>query len=97
MLQVKLATLNYLRSLVTLVESADLPVHGKEAELALAKLITWTGEPKSAEIRREANLVLAAMFQAHSIQMQVGHSFELSYCLPVSMFFIDILHLKRML
>ncbi len=68
--KVKLAVLTYLRSLVTLVESADIP-SGKEAELALAKLITWTGEPKSAEIRREANLVVAGLFQAHSPQMQV--------------------------
>jgi len=67
--KVKLAIIAYLRSLVTLVESADIP-GGKEAELALAKLISWTAEPKSAEIRRESSLVISCMFQAHAPQMQ---------------------------
>jgi len=66
--KVKLAALNYLKSLVTLVESADIPTN-KEAEMALAKLITWTSEPKSVEIRRAATQALTSMFHTHTPQM----------------------------
>jgi len=67
--KVKLATLNYLKSLVTLVESADIP-NNKEAEMALAKLITWASEPKSVEIRRAATQALTSMFHTHTPQME---------------------------
>jgi len=53
---------------VTLVESADIP-NNKEAEMALAKLITWTSEPKSIEIRRVATQALISMFNTHTPQM----------------------------
>ena len=66
--QVKLATLAYLRSLVTLVESPDIPTT-KESEMALAKIITWTSEPKSADIRRSAHQTLVSMFNTHTPQM----------------------------
>ena len=57
-----------MRSLVTLVESPDIPV-GKESEMSLAKIITWTSEPKSAEIRRSAHQTLVSMFNTHTPQM----------------------------
>jgi len=66
--KVKLSTINYLISLITLVESADIP-NNKEAEMALAKLITWTSEPKSVEIRRSATQCLVSMFHTHTPQM----------------------------
>jgi len=66
--KVKLATLQYLRSLVTLVESADVPTN-KDSEMALAKIITWTSEPKSADIRRAAHQALVSMFNTHTPQM----------------------------
>jgi len=66
--KVKLATLAYLRSLVTLVESADIPA-GKDSEMAVAKMITWTSEPKSVEIRRASHQALTAMFATHTPQM----------------------------
>merc|ERR1719270_905482 len=66
--KVKLATLQYLKSLVTLVESADIPVN-KDSEMALAKIIAWTAEPKSVEIRRAAHAALASMFNTHTPQM----------------------------
>merc|ERR1719483_1896163 len=59
--KVKLATLQYLKSLVTLVESADIPIN-KDSEMALAKIITWTSEPKSGDIRRAAHQALVSMF-----------------------------------
>lgn len=66
--KVKLATLQYLKSLVTLVESADIPVN-KDSEMALAKIITWTSEPKSGDIRRAAHQALVSMFNTHTPQM----------------------------
>jgi len=66
--KVKLATLQYLKSLVTLVESADIPVN-KDSEMALAKIITWTSEPKSADIRRAAHGAVISMFNTHTPQM----------------------------
>ena len=66
--KVKLATLQYLKSLVTLVESADVPIN-KDSEMALAKIITWTAEPKSADIRRAAHTAMVSMFNTHTPQM----------------------------
>jgi CLIP-associating protein 1/2 len=66
--KVKLATLQYLKSLVTLVESADVPTN-KDSEMALAKIITWTSEPKSGDIRRAAHQALLSMFNTHTPQM----------------------------
>ena len=66
--KVKLNTLQYLKSLVTLVESADIPVN-KDSEMALAKIITWTSEPKSADIRRAAHGAVVSMFNTHTPQM----------------------------
>ena len=68
--KVKLATLHYLKSLVTLVESADVPVN-KDSEMALAKIITWTAEPKSADIRRAAHGAIVSMFHTHTPQLQM--------------------------
>ena len=64
----KLATLQYLKSLVTLVESADVPTN-KDSEMALAKIITWTSEPKSGDIRRAAHQALLSMFNTHTPEM----------------------------
>merc|ERR1719435_731034 len=66
--KVKLATLQYLKSLVTLVESADIPIN-KDSEMALATIITWTSEPKSGDIRRDAHQALVSMFNTHTPQM----------------------------
>ena len=66
--KVKLATLSYLKSLVTLVESADIPIN-KDSEMALAKIIIWTSEPKSLEIRRGSHSALVSMFHTHTPQM----------------------------
>merc|ERR550519_3270904 len=66
--KVKLATLSYLKSLVTLVESADIPIN-KDSEMALAKIIIWTSEPKSLDIRRGSHSALVSMFNTHTPQM----------------------------
>jgi len=66
--KVKLATLGYLKSLVTLVESADIPIN-KDSEMALAKIIIWSSEPKSLEIRRGSHSALVSMFNTHTPQM----------------------------
>ena len=66
--KVKLATLGYLKSLVTLVESADIPIN-KDSEMALSKIIMWTSEPKSLEIRRGSHSALVSMFHTHTPQM----------------------------
>merc|ERR1719483_1107227 len=68
--KVKLATLHYLRSLVSLVETTDVPTN-KDSEMALAKIITWSSEPKSGEIRRAAQQALVSMFNTHTPQMNL--------------------------
>merc|ERR1719239_1989474 len=53
---------------LSLLESADVPTN-KDSEMALAKIITWTSEPKSADIRRAAHQALVSMFNTHTPQM----------------------------
>merc|ERR1719150_3064762 len=74
--KVKLATLGYLKSLVTLVESADIPIN-KDSEMALSKIIMWTSEPKSLEIRRGSHSALVSMFHTHTPQMSQDSCAEL--------------------
>ena len=54
--------------MVILVESANIPMN-KDSEMALAKIITWTAEPKSVEIRRAAHAALVSMFNTHTPQL----------------------------
>merc|ERR1719376_1222782 len=43
-----------------------LRLTAQEQEMALAKVITWTYEPKSAEVRRQSQAALVALFQLNA-------------------------------
>lgn len=65
--KVKIATMKHLSAVAQLMEPSQvktqLMLTSQEQEMALAKVITWTYEPKSAEVRRQSQAALVALFQ----------------------------------
>ena len=49
--QVKVALLNYLHSLALVMDPSDLS-NSSDKRLAVSRIITWTTEPKSVEVRK---------------------------------------------
>ena len=67
--KVKVATMNHLRGLAQLMEPAEvaaMSVSSHEQEMALGKIITWTVEPKSAEVRKSAIASLVSLFRLNA-------------------------------
>lgn len=67
--KVKVATMNYLRTLSQLMEPSDvltMSLSTAEQEMALGKIITWTYEPKSAEVRKAAMASLVSLFRLNA-------------------------------
>ena len=68
--KVKIATVKHLSAVAQLMEPAQVKIGlmltGPEQEMALAKVITWTYEPKSAEVRRQSQAALVALFQLNA-------------------------------
>jgi len=67
--KVKVATMNYLRTLAQLMEPPEvqaMPLSSAEQEMALGKIITWTYEPKSGEVRKAAMATLVALFRLNA-------------------------------
>ena len=67
--QVKVATMNYLRTLVLHMEAMEvqtLTLTSAEQEMALGKIITWTYEPKSVEVRKAAMASVVALFRLNA-------------------------------
>lgn len=50
-LQVKVAILKYIESLARQMDPTDF-VNSSEAKLAVSRIITWTTEPKSSDVRK---------------------------------------------
>jgi len=50
-IQVKVSLLGYLHSLILLMMSDDF-VNSSDTRLAVSRIITWTTEPKSVEVRK---------------------------------------------
>lgn len=50
-LQVKVAILKYIESLARQMDPADF-VNSSETRLAVSRIITWTTEPKSSDVRK---------------------------------------------
>merc|ERR1719461_472085 len=65
--KVKIATMKHLSAVAQLMEPSQVKTQllltSPEQEMALAKVITWTYEPKSAEVRRQSQAALVALFQ----------------------------------
>ena len=60
--KVKLAALCYLAQLANAMDPTAIAGGGRDTKPALTKIITWTGDPKSAEIRRASGAALNALF-----------------------------------
>uniref|UniRef100_UPI00358DDF13 CLIP-associating protein 1-like isoform X10 n=1 Tax=Myxine glutinosa TaxID=7769 RepID=UPI00358DDF13 len=61
-LKVKVAVLKYICSLTRQMELHEF-VNASETRLAVSRIITWTTEPKSSEVRKAAQAVLVALFE----------------------------------
>ncbi|XP_035806875.2 CLIP-associating protein 1-like isoform X13 [Amphiprion ocellaris] len=64
-LKVKVAILRYIEALARLMDPADF-VNSSETRLAVSRIITWTTEPKSSDVRKAAQVVLIALFQLNT-------------------------------
>ncbi|TSK31383.1 CLIP-associating protein 2 [Bagarius yarrelli] len=63
--QVKVAILKYIETLTLQMEPQDF-VNSSETRLAVSRIITWTTEPKSSDVRKAAQSVLIALFQLNT-------------------------------
>ncbi|XP_076857866.1 CLIP-associating protein 1a isoform X5 [Brachyhypopomus gauderio] len=64
-LKVKVAILKYIESLARQMDPADF-VNSSETRLAVSRIITWTTEPKSSDVRRAAQVVLISLFELNT-------------------------------
>ncbi|XP_061432469.1 LOW QUALITY PROTEIN: CLIP-associating protein 1-like [Lethenteron reissneri] len=66
-LKVKIAILKYIESLSRQMDPTDF-VNSSEARLAMSRIITWTTEPKSSDIRKAAQAVLISLFELNTAE-----------------------------
>ncbi|XP_063424882.1 CLIP-associating protein 1-A-like isoform X7 [Mytilus trossulus] len=59
--KVKSSLLNFLHSLVQVMDVSDL-MNSADSRLAISRIINWTTEPKSVDVRKGAQMVLIALF-----------------------------------
>ncbi|XP_016410196.1 CLIP-associating protein 1-like isoform X11 [Sinocyclocheilus rhinocerous] len=64
-LKVKVAILKYIESLARQMAPADF-VNSSETRLAVSRIITWTTEPKSSDVRKAAQVVLISLFELNT-------------------------------
>nr|XP_055074859.1 CLIP-associating protein 2 isoform X37 [Misgurnus anguillicaudatus] len=64
-LKVKVAILKYIETLTIQMEPQDF-VNSSETRLAVSRIITWTTEPKSSDVRKAAQSVLISLFQLNT-------------------------------
>ncbi|XP_028846334.1 CLIP-associating protein 2 isoform X5 [Denticeps clupeoides] len=63
--KVKVALLRYIEALTAQMEPNDF-VTSSETRLAVSRIITWTTEPKSSDVRKAAQAALIALFQLNT-------------------------------
>uniref|UniRef100_A0A672PQK7 Cytoplasmic linker associated protein 1 n=1 Tax=Sinocyclocheilus grahami TaxID=75366 RepID=A0A672PQK7_SINGR len=63
--QVKVAILKYIESLARQMDPSDF-VNSSETRLAVSRIITWTTDPKSSDVRKAAQMVLIALFELNT-------------------------------
>uniref|UniRef100_A0A667ILH9 Cytoplasmic linker associated protein 1 n=1 Tax=Lynx canadensis TaxID=61383 RepID=A0A667ILH9_LYNCA len=63
--QVKVAILKYIESLARQMDPTDF-VNSSETRLAVSRIITWTTEPKSSDVRKAAQIVLISLFELNT-------------------------------
>ncbi|XP_037645149.1 CLIP-associating protein 1a isoform X43 [Sebastes umbrosus] len=64
-LKVKVAILKYIECLARQMDPTDF-VNSSETRLAVSRIITWTTEPKSSDVRKAAQVVLIALFELNT-------------------------------
>ncbi|XP_052355107.1 CLIP-associating protein 1-B-like isoform X16 [Oncorhynchus keta] len=64
-LKVKVAILRYIECLARQMDPADF-VNSSETRLAVSRIITWTTEPKSSDVRKAAQVVLITLFELNT-------------------------------
>ncbi|XP_053094178.1 CLIP-associating protein 1-B-like isoform X24 [Pangasianodon hypophthalmus] len=64
-LKVKVAILKYIESLARQMDPTDF-VNSSETRLAVSRIITWTTEPKSSDVRKAAQMVLISLFELNT-------------------------------
>ncbi|XP_042188149.1 CLIP-associating protein 2 isoform X14 [Callorhinchus milii] len=64
-LKVKVAILKYIETLTLQMDPGDF-VNSSETRLAVSRIITWTTEPKSSDVRKAAQIVLISLFQLNT-------------------------------
>ncbi|XP_038248086.1 CLIP-associating protein 2 isoform X9 [Dermochelys coriacea] len=63
--KVKVAILKYIETLAQQMDPGDF-VNSSETRLAVSRIITWTTEPKSSDVRKAAQSVLIALFELNT-------------------------------
>ncbi|XP_063262162.1 CLIP-associating protein 2 isoform X15 [Prinia subflava] len=63
--KVKAAILKYIETLVQQMDPGDF-VNSSETRLAVSRIITWTTEPKSSDVRKAAQSVLISLFELNT-------------------------------
>lgn len=72
--KVKIVVLQYLNNLIPLLESSDINHNGKnshEFELSLMKIISWTADPKSLELRKVSQEVIINLFNLSPSEVSI--------------------------
>ncbi|XP_023601095.1 CLIP-associating protein 1 isoform X5 [Myotis lucifugus] len=64
-LKVKVAILKYIESLARQMDPIDF-INSSETRLAVSRIITWTTEPKSSDVRKAAQIVLISLFELNT-------------------------------
>ncbi|XP_044790122.2 CLIP-associating protein 2 isoform X25 [Bubalus bubalis] len=63
--KVKVAILKYIETLAKQMDPGDF-VNSSETRLAVSRVITWTTEPKSSDVRKAAQSVLISLFELNT-------------------------------
>ncbi|KAM6169858.1 CLIP-associating protein 2 isoform 15-T15 [Rhynchocyon petersi] len=64
-LKVKVAILKYIETLAKQMDPGDF-INSSETRLAVSRVITWTTEPKSSDVRKAAQAVLISLFELNT-------------------------------
>jgi CLIP-associating protein 1/2 len=70
LLQAKVAVLNYLHGLVLAMDPGDFQ-NTSETRIGVSRIITWTTEPKSVDVRKAAQAVVIALFNLNTAEFSM--------------------------
>ncbi|KRY92842.1 CLIP-associating protein 1-A [Trichinella pseudospiralis] len=77
--KMKLNVLNYLNALIYSMQSCHM-TDTADMRMAISRIVQWTGEPKSTEVRRTAQTTLLALFSLNTpVFSQILSSYSKAY------------------